>query len=95
MVTDEQVRLLRRKRMEGMSQEAAAAASGMSVGTARKWALAGALLFLEEPLAATIVPRVAALAALVVAGLAVFAVSAHLIGAANRHELAAMLRRRD
>ena len=35
------------------------------------------------------------LAALVFAGLAVFAVSAQLLGAANRHELAAMLRRRD
>jgi len=38
MVTDEQVRLLRQKRMDGKSQEAAAAASGMSVRTARKWA---------------------------------------------------------
>jgi hypothetical protein len=37
MVTDEQVRLLRQKRMEGRSQEAAAAAAGMSVRTARKW----------------------------------------------------------
>lgn len=37
MVTDEQVRLLRRKRMEGRSQEAAAAAAGMGVRTARKW----------------------------------------------------------
>jgi hypothetical protein len=43
MVTDEQVRLLRRKRMEGKSQEAAAAAAGMSVRTARKWESAGAL----------------------------------------------------
>ncbi len=37
MVTDQQVRLLRRKRMDGKSQEAAAAASGMSVRTAREW----------------------------------------------------------
>ena len=35
MVTDEQVRLLRQKRMNGKSQEAAAAAAGMSVRTAR------------------------------------------------------------
>lgn len=37
MVTDEQVKLLRRKRMEGKSQESAAAMAGMSVRTARKW----------------------------------------------------------
>jgi hypothetical protein len=37
MVTDQQVRLLRQKRMEGKSQEAAAAAAGMSPRTARKW----------------------------------------------------------
>jgi hypothetical protein len=37
MVTDEQVRLLRSKRMEGKTQEAAAAAAGMSVRAARKW----------------------------------------------------------
>jgi len=37
MVTDQQVRLLRQKRMDGKSQEAAAAAAGMSVRTARKW----------------------------------------------------------
>ena len=37
MVTDEQVRLLRRKRMNGKSQEASAAAAGMSVRTARVW----------------------------------------------------------
>lgn len=38
MVTDEQVRLLRRKRtMESKTQEAAAAAAGMSVRTARDW----------------------------------------------------------
>lgn len=36
MVTDEQVRLLRRKRME-LSQEAAAAVAGMSVRTAQTW----------------------------------------------------------
>lgn len=38
MVTDEQVRLMRQKRMEGKSQDAAAAAAGMSVRTARTWA---------------------------------------------------------
>jgi len=43
MVTDEQVRLLRRKQMEGKSQEAAAAAVGMSVRTARKWSSGGGL----------------------------------------------------
>ncbi len=37
MVTDEQVRLLRKKQMQGMKQEAAAAAAGMSVRTARQW----------------------------------------------------------
>lgn len=37
MVTDEQVRLLRQKQMEGKKQETAAAASAMSVRTARKW----------------------------------------------------------
>ena len=37
MVTDEQVRLLRRKRMEGKTQELAAAVAGMSVRSARKW----------------------------------------------------------
>ncbi len=37
MVTNAQVRLLRRKRMEGKTQEAAAAAAGMSVRSARKW----------------------------------------------------------
>jgi len=37
MVTDEQVRLMRRKRMEGKDQEAAAAQAGMSVRTARNW----------------------------------------------------------
>ena len=41
MVTDEQVRLLRRKRMDGKSQEGAAAAAGMSVRTARKWESGG------------------------------------------------------
>ena len=38
MVTDEQVRLMRQKRMEGKRQDAAAAVVGMSVRTARTWA---------------------------------------------------------
>ena len=37
MVTDEQVRLLRRRMKDGKTQQAAAAAAGMSVRTARKW----------------------------------------------------------
>ena len=37
MVTDEQVKLLRKKLMEGKTQEAAAASAGMSVRTARDW----------------------------------------------------------
>jgi hypothetical protein len=37
MVTDRQVRLLRRKRMEGKTLEAAATAAGMSERSARKW----------------------------------------------------------
>lgn len=37
MVTDEQVRLLWGKRMEGKTQESAAAIAGMSVRSARKW----------------------------------------------------------
>jgi hypothetical protein len=37
MVTDAQVRLLRQKLMEGKTQEAASAAAGMSVRTARAW----------------------------------------------------------
>jgi hypothetical protein len=37
MVTDRQVRLLRSKRMDGQTQEAAAAAAGMSERAARKW----------------------------------------------------------
>jgi len=37
MVTDEQVRRLRQKRMEGKSQATAAAAAGMSERTARTW----------------------------------------------------------
>lgn len=37
MVTDAQVRLLRRKLMEGKTQEAAGTAAGMSVRTARAW----------------------------------------------------------
>lgn len=37
MVTDKQVRLLRKKRMKGMTLEAAAVAAGMSERTARTW----------------------------------------------------------
>ena len=37
MVTDAQVKRLRQKRMEGKTQEGAAAAAGMSVRTARNW----------------------------------------------------------
>lgn len=37
MITDAQVRVLRQKRMDGKTQEAAAAAAGMSVRTARSW----------------------------------------------------------
>jgi len=37
MVTDEQVRLLRKKRMEGKTQTTAAAAAGMSERSARTW----------------------------------------------------------
>lgn len=37
MVTDEQIRLYRRKRMQGKTQEAAAAAAGITAKTARKW----------------------------------------------------------
>ncbi len=37
MVSDAQVRLLRQKRMDGKTQEGAAAAAGMSVRTARRW----------------------------------------------------------
>src|SRR5712692_5026668 len=37
MVTDAQVRLMRQKRMDGKTQVAAAAASGMSLRTAREW----------------------------------------------------------
>ena len=37
MVTEEQVRRLRQKRMEGKSQAAAAAAAGMSERTGRRW----------------------------------------------------------
>ena len=37
MVSDGQVRLLRQKRLDGRTQEAAAAAAGMSVRTARQW----------------------------------------------------------
>jgi len=41
MVTDAQVRLLRRKIMEKKSQQAAAAAAGMSIRSARKWLRGG------------------------------------------------------
>src|SRR6202166_4430183 len=37
MVTDAQVRLMRQKRMDGKTQAAAAAASGVSLRTAREW----------------------------------------------------------
>ncbi len=37
MVTGKQVRRLRQKLMQGKTQEAAAAAAGMSVRSARKW----------------------------------------------------------
>ena len=37
MITDRQVRLLSQKRMEGKTQETAAAKAGMSVRSARKW----------------------------------------------------------
>lgn len=37
MVTDEQVRMVRKKRMDGRTQEAAAAAAGMSERSARTW----------------------------------------------------------
>jgi len=37
MVTDAQVRVLRRRLMEGKTQEAAAAGAGMSVRSARQW----------------------------------------------------------
>jgi hypothetical protein len=37
MVSDAQVRLLRQKRMDGKTQEAAAATAGMSLRTAREW----------------------------------------------------------
>jgi hypothetical protein len=37
MVKDAQVRVLRRKLMEGKTQESSAAGAGMSVGSARKW----------------------------------------------------------
>ena len=37
MITDRQVKLMRQKRMEGKTQETAAAKAGMSVRSARKW----------------------------------------------------------
>lgn len=39
MIRDEQVRLLWKKMAEGMTQEAAAAAVGISERSARKWQL--------------------------------------------------------
>ena len=36
-MTDQQVMLLRQKRMEGKKQQTAAAVAGMSEGSARKW----------------------------------------------------------
>jgi hypothetical protein len=39
MVTEAQVRVLRRKLMEGKTQEAAAAGAGMSVRSERRWPL--------------------------------------------------------
>jgi len=41
VVTNEQVRLLRKKRMDGKTQEAAAAAAGISVRSARTWEKGG------------------------------------------------------
>jgi putative peptidoglycan lipid II flippase len=57
--------------------------------------LVAATWLLEVPLGAEIGARIGALAALVVAGLAVFAFVAQLVGAANRRELIAMMRRHD
>ena len=37
MVTDQQVLLLRRKLMEGKTQQASAASAGMGVRSARRW----------------------------------------------------------
>ena len=37
MVTDQQVALLRQRRMEGKTQQTAAAVAGMSERSARKW----------------------------------------------------------
>ncbi len=61
-----------------------------AVMAAALWLIAWAL---DAPLSAAIGPRIAALAGLVVAGFAVFAVSAQLIGAASLRDLGAMLRR--
>jgi hypothetical protein len=49
MVTDEQVRLMRKKRMEGKTQRAAAAAAGMSERTARTWASGALPSQMKEP----------------------------------------------
>ena len=37
MVTDAQVKLYRKKRMEGKNQEQASAATGICLGTAQRW----------------------------------------------------------
>ena len=49
MVTDAQVRLLRKKRMEGKTQAAAAAAAGMSERTARQWSTGALPSQTKEP----------------------------------------------
>lgn len=41
MVTDEQVKLFRKKRMQGKNQEAAAAIAGMTLRTAQRWETGG------------------------------------------------------
>src|SRR5437016_629431 len=49
MVTDAQVRLMRLKRMDGETQAVAAAASGMSLRTAREWATGPAPSATKQP----------------------------------------------
>ncbi len=49
VVNDGQVRLFRQRRMKGKTQEAAAAAAGMSVRTARKWERGGLLPSESQP----------------------------------------------
>jgi hypothetical protein len=49
MVTDAQVRLLRKKLMEGKTQEAAAASAGIGVRTARDWQAGPLPSELKEP----------------------------------------------